>query len=365
MQLVSQPAVLEDLLGELVWPKLLRAGGLALRPERVGFGLAIVVLVGLIERIGSLWHDEEGEAFVGFLSSVLGNVGFAYERTMGSSVWDWLFEGPRMLFAAMMSAPGIWWRDYPLSMFVLGLPCLWVWVVFGGAISRSAMSEVSLSRVPAWPRVLGESLRRWPSLFGVMVVPLAGVAFLWLMLAVGGLLLHVPVLDVIGAALFGVGLVLSLLATLVLIAYVLGSWMLVPSVMAEGTDALDGVQRGIAYVWGRPLRTILYLAVLVVAGMVVVGVFGWVADRTMEFASWGVREWAPEGSASVFGIDPEGTDSVARGVLDFWGTVVTLLVMAYVVSYVHTAGAMLYLCLRRVCDGQEIAELWESEGEGG
>lgn len=365
MQLVSQPAVLEDLLSELVWPKLLRAGGLALRPERVGFGLAIVVLVGLIERIGRLWHDVgEGQEYVGFLSAALGNMEYAFERTMVSSVWEWLYVGPVTMFAGLMNAPRLWWEQYPVSVFVLGLPCLWVWVVFGGAIARSAMSEVSLSRVPAWPRVLGDALRRWASLFGVMLVPLVGVGFIWLVLAVCGLLLHVPVLDVVGTAVFGLGLLLSLLATLVLIAYALGSWMLVPSVMAEGTDALDGVQRGIAYVWGRPLRTVLYLAVLVVAGMVVIGVFGWVADRTLAFAEWGVGEWAPEGEGAVFGYAQEGTALAARGVLDFWETVVSLLVGAYAVSYVHTAGAVLYLCLRRVCDGQEIAELWTPGGEG-
>lgn len=344
----------EDLTEGLVWPKLLRAGGLALRPERIGLGVAIAVLIGLIDRIGRLWHNEEAHGpFTGLSGAVGQQVSYGTGRT------DSVFELFIVMFFNLMSVPMMLIKEYPLSTLVLGPFMLLVWAVFGGAISRSVMSEVSLAKVPAWPQVLGSAMRRWVSLFGAMLVPLVMIAVCYYLIAVVGLGMHVPVVDVLTAVLFGLGLVLGLFASLVIIAYSLGGSMLVPAVMAEGTDALDGVQRSLAYVWSRPIRTIAYVALLVVVGYIALRIAWLISGMSVSIATNAAQTWGPTGEGEPWQSDPTGTANVAMQIVAFWGSVVQVIVTGYAVSFVHTAGALQYLCLRRVCDGQEIGELWE------
>lgn len=344
----------EDLTDGLVWPKLLRAGGLALRPERIGLGAAVVVLIGLIDRIGSLWHNTEAQGeFIGLSGEI--------SQQMNTGRADSLLEMFMMNVFSVVSVPLMLIREHPLSTLVLGPFMLLVWAVFGGAISRSVMSEVSLSKVPAWPQVLGGAMRRWVSLFGALLVPLAIIAICYYLIALFGLGMHVAVVDVITAVLFGLGLVLSLFASLVIIAYALGGSMLVPAVMAEGTDALDGVQRSLAYVWSRPIRTLLYVALLAVVGTVAFRIAWFVSTMTVGIATSAAQAWGPTESGEVWNGATQGTAGVSMEIIGFWGAVVQVILMGYMVSFVHTAGALQYLCLRRVCDGQEIGELWEDE----
>jgi hypothetical protein len=36
-----------------------------------------------------------------------------------------------------------------------------------------------------------------------------------------------------------------------------------------------------------------------------------------------------------------------------------LMVVAVIVSFVHASGALLYLAMRRVCDGQDQTDVWD------
>lgn len=344
----------EDLTEGLVWPKLLRAGGLALRPERIGLGVAIALLIGLIDRIGLLWHNEEAS---GPFTGLSGSIGQRMSLGFGRS--DTIFDMFLSTLASLLSVPLMLIQEHPVSTLVLGPFMLLVWAVFGGAISRSVMSEVSLAKVPAWPQVLGDAVRRWVSLFGAMLVPLAMIAGCYYLIAFLGLGLHVPVINVLTAVLYGLGLVLGLFATLVIIAYAIGGWMLVPAVMAEGTDSLDGVQRSLAYVWSRPIRSVAYLAVLAVVGFVALQIAGLIEAMTVSLATNAAQTWGPSEAGEAWHGATEGTAGLSMQIIGFWGSVVQVIVTGYAVSFVHTAGALQYLCLRRVCDGQEIGELWE------
>jgi len=345
----------EDLTAGLVWPKLLRAGGLALRPERIGLGVAIAVLIGLIDRIGLLWHNEETQGpFLGLSGEIGQRMGMA-TGGRNDSLFD-LFIGA---LQGLVTVPLLLIQEHPISTFVLGPFMLLVWAVFGGAISRSVMSEVSLAKVPAWPQVLGSAVRRWISLFGAMLVPLAIIAVCYYLIAFIGLGMHVPVVDVLTAVLFGLGLVLGLFATMVIIAYALGGSMLVPAVMAEGTDALDGVQRSLAYVWSRPIRTVAYLALLALVGYIALRIAGLIEAMTVSLATNAAQSWGPSDPGEAWHGAEGGTAGLAMQIVGFWGTVVKVIVTGYAISFVHTAGALQYLCLRRICDGQEISELWE------
>jgi hypothetical protein len=55
---------------------------------------------------------------------------------------------------------------------------------------------------------------------------------------------------------------------------------------------------------------------------------------------------------------PIATHGWSRRVVNFWTGALELLLGAFFVSYFFTASTILYLLLRRLCDGQDVAELW-------
>src|SRR5262249_17418602 len=144
----------------------------------------------------------------------------------------------------------------------------------------------------------------------------------------------------------------------------LGLPMLVPSVASEGTDAIDAIQRTYAYVTGRPLRLILYWAVLIVEAAVVTLVLAVLAGWVIELTTWAsslllgqsVRDAlndAAHGRAPDY--EPLGASSrMAVHIVAFWMQVPMLLVASFVVSFWFSAGTTLYLLMRQVCDGQDV-----------
>jgi len=52
----------------------------------------------------------------------------------------------------------------------------------------------------------------------------------------------------------------------------------------------------------------------------------------------------------------------SAGLVMFWQTVVVCLLAGYVLSYYFTGSAFVYMLMRRVCDGQDLDEIWQ-EGE--
>jgi len=53
-----------------------------------------------------------------------------------------------------------------------------------------------------------------------------------------------------------------------------------------------------------------------------------------------------------------GVASVSSWMVGFWGSCLRLVAAGYALSCVLTAGTMVYLFMRQVCDGQHYAELW-------
>ncbi len=49
----------------------------------------------------------------------------------------------------------------------------------------------------------------------------------------------------------------------------------------------------------------------------------------------------------------------SAGLVMLWQTVVVCLVAGYVFSYYFSASMVIYMLMRRVCDGQELEEIWQ------
>lgn len=346
----------EQLCESLIWPKLLRAGGLALRPSRLGIAFFALATLALLDLAPRLWGSDArpvqaASAFLG------GLVGRSLAAVTGADV-----AGLAEVAAEVVRLPRVLlaWENLPATL-VVGLPGLAVLAIAGGAICRGAALEFAHGVLTPWPRMLGFAIGRWASLVAALLVPLVLVAVLVLGMAAGGwVLLNWPAVDLLGAALFGFFVLAAFVAVVAMLAYALGAPMLLPAVACEGTDGVDAIQRAYAYVIGRPLRLVLYLIVLTLLGLAVVGLALFVARAAVSTAQESAAWFAGERAGLILSGAPEaaGTARAAAALVRFWTGVALLLASAYGLTYVLCASTLLYLAMRRVCDGQDMHEIW-------
>ncbi|MDQ7014096.1 MAG: hypothetical protein Q9O74_09400 [Planctomycetota bacterium] len=367
---------LHGMVEQLLWVKLLRVPALALRPQRVGLAVFLVVLIGLIGNIGMPWRAEEVEPFLGaVLGAQLDALAMFWQGVLG-------LDGGAVasgFVGLMVDAPRLALTRYPVESVLLGLPTMAVWAVLGGALCRSVACEVSLEMTLPWTKQLAFATKRWASFLGVVLLPTVVVGAIALVLAVGGVVLFngVPALELVGGLLFGGGLLLALLAVGMMGLVGLACPMLLPSVACEATDAIEALGRALAYVIARPLRLAVYLAIGGVTCAVAIAVAFALAEGAIGLAHAATGAWlAAQGIAELTGAYPIDAQldqagelreigATARGsawLVGFWGSCLRLVVMGYAVSCFLTAGTMVYLFMRQVCDGQHYAELWSEDG---
>lgn len=357
---------------QLLWVKLLRLPALALRPQRVGLALFLVALVGLIGRLEMPWRDAET---LPFLDAVLGAKLEALAQLWHGVVG--LHGGAIGAgFAALLiDVPAMALSRYPAESVLLGVPMALVWAVLGGAVCRSVACEVSLEMTLPWTKQLGFAVKRWRTFLGVAVLPASLIAAIALVLAMGGLVLFnvVPGLELIGGLFYGLGLLLGLVAAGLVVVLLLGWSMLLPSAACEGTDAFDSVGRVLAYVVARPVRLLMYVFIGGLVSALAGGLALGLAESAIGFTRATAGAWVPaQGLAELTGAYPleaqlneagelreiGGVTSVSSWMVGFWGSCLRLVAAGYALSCVLTAGTMVYLFMRQVCDGQHYAELW-------
>ena len=193
------------------------------------------------------------------------------------------------------------------------------------------------------------------------------------LLLVGGFFLMLPWLDVLGGLLYGVALLLGFGVVFLLAGYAAGFSLLVPAVACENCDAADAQQRAYAYVLSHPLHLLGYgfvgitgLAVgFVVASLFAVAVLN-VTGALLDAATANAAVDVSYGFA-LFDLAPRRTAALplqlhsewSAGLVMLWQTVVVCLVAGYVFSYYFSASMVVYMLMRRVCDGQELDEIWQ------
>lgn len=347
----------QDLIEQLIWPRLLKAPALALAPTRLGLGFFCLLLLALLWQLPQLWIDGPGpfELAANQITGALAEL----SRALASWSVDALLNALGGLF---YRAPAAMLTTYPITTLVLLIPSLAVWCVGVGAISRSTACEFSLDVLTPWPAALGFSLSRCGSLMAALAAPLVVVLVLALLIAAAGAaLLTWPVGDVIGAILYPAALLLATIAVIAITGYMLGHKLLVPAVVCEGTDAVDAIQRSYAYVIGRPLRLLIYLSILALVGALCLFIAAAIAAGINAFAAGAAGYWSgPRGREILSGapIPAGGTRAIASSIIRIFAAIPTLLAAAYAVSLYAGGSTVLYLLLRQVNDGQDPAELW-------
>lgn len=365
------PLTFDDLVADLVWPKLFRAAALATRPARLG--LALVWLIGVLLILGAAqWAlGPERMQSIGEISRLASINDNAFLAAA------WQLKAPaaaKELHELFVAAPALLIRQQPLATIIV-FPLLLVWTaLLGGAIARSCATEFSAGVTTSWPQALAFALARWKSLVFALLIPLLIIWAIALALAgAGWLLFSFNGLNVLGGLLYFAFLLAGLVGSIVAVALAIGHSMLIPSVACEGTDAIDAVQHAYSFVFARPLRLVIYLGLILFQMLLAVFVVWLVVSLAMHFAHDGAAAWSGDRGGRVLMAVPNlvgehnadanrtalaGANLWSARLATFWAVIPIGLLFAYAVSFYWCSSTILYLAMRRVVDGQDISEVW-------
>ncbi|MDP1662997.1 MAG: hypothetical protein Q8L55_13860 [Phycisphaerales bacterium] len=348
------PVTLQDLLDDLLWPQLLKSWKLALAPGRVALCF-IAVLV-----IGALWAVTKSATG----QDTLGGLWLGIVRDFRSIIG--VFSGPEAatlaVYSLFIETPADFVRQHPVVALAVIPAILFVWCMVGGAVCRSCACEVALRAALPWRQAIGFGLKKSLALFAALAGPLLLVWGACLLLRVMGLALFTTkALGLLGGATFIAPLLLCLIISVALFAYLLAHSLLIPAVACEGTDSFDAVQRCYAYALARPGRLVGYTIISVfsvIPAMVIVGVI--VAFAIIAAAALTGAPLAGPDAVFPEPFRPGGGEHLgfARWMVRAWTVLFVSVGLAYFVSLYFCAATNLYLVIRRLVDGQDISEIW-------
>ena len=362
------PALLtyDDLVHDLVWPQLLKAAPLALRPTRVLLGMLLAGVLAIVVALANALDGRPSQAlFTEFLTQNRLNAE-SWRRVLvdpessAGEAFNFFFATP---WQAVQSMP---WVAPPAIVLLLV-----AWAILGGAISRTAACDYAFNRSLSLFDALGFAIRKAGSLIGATLTPLLIIWGIALAIGVLALLLRVPWLNVLAGLASGLVIAGALAASIITLAYAAGQTMLVPSVACEGSDAIDAMQRAYAFVLARPLRLVIYTLVLIVQGILLAIILFTVIFMAQRLFVSAASAWGGESGGAILSaldnapraipIDEQALSADQRWTRRFIGLWTFLLFgigVGAMLSYVWTACTLLYLAMRRVCDGQDMTDLW-------
>lgn len=350
---------LDDLTSDLVWPQLLRAGSLALRPTRIGLALAMLVLIALIWSAARSLTKQDIANQVSAMG--LNIVSASGRMTISERASEW--------YQVFFAAPWLMVKTHPLVSVVAGVLAMCVWGAFGGAISRSAALDYAMNVSLRWPQALGFGVGRWRSLAGALAIPLLVLWGIALAIGVGVLVLRFPGLNVLAGVFWFLALIAGVIGAVIVLAFIFTQSMLVPTIACEGCDSIESVQRAFSFVWSRPLRLVMYSVLLIVQGAVLAAVVFFVVAFASRLTTEIGMAWGGERGERVLGRVASGlegtsfpalvgTDLWAFRAIKFWSLVLAAIGASIIISFYWTSATLLYLAMRRVCDGQDMREVW-------
>ena len=347
----EHPLTWRDITAPLVWPLILRAPAMAFSPPRLFLGFLGAFLITLwIEIHGALTEAPVAPVSIAPLLDNL--VAAAGRLDPGALIGASAILAETLINAAIGS---------PWAATLAVAPGLLLAAIPGFAIARSASVEYATGRHTEAVDALIHACRAIRQIALATLGPLALVALLALAPLVAGLLLGTPVLDLAGALLYAPALMLGLLIIVILALHTIASPLIVASLAIEDTDGFDAIQRAYAYCIARPLRLALYASLALVIGTLLVGIITLLWSGGVALTDTLAGTTGGDAGRRVLRGDADlgATAPAARAIVGFWRALLALLVSGYVFSLVACAGTMIYLALRRVCDGQDTTEIWD------
>src|SRR5687768_15252784 len=224
----------------------------------------------------------------------------AISRSIPEFKWGVVYKGIENFFYT-----GPFWllRFHPVYFLLFMALFLLVWAVFGGAIARIAAVHVARDEKISVRSAVKFSTNKVLSFIFAPLIPLAIVLVIGLVLAVGGLLFHIPWFGpILAGALFILALLGGVVITLVLLGTFGGLNLMYPTIAVEGSDSFDAISRSFNYVFARPWRMLFYTLVALIYGAItyffVRAFVAIVLGTTRFFVGWWLggqaARWFPE-----------------------------------------------------------------------
>jgi hypothetical protein len=284
-----------------------------------------------------------------------------YRVTPLSSAWLTLTRPMLRLFSigSPASAQPMTVGDF-CAVVLSSLWALMIWSFFGAAISRVAAVELAVGERIGWAASLRWARRKWLAYFASPVVPMIGVTLISLPIALLGLLMRSNFFVGVAGIVWPLVLFAAFLMTLLLVGVLLGWPLMWATVSVEGTDSFDALSRTYAYVFQKPLRYAVYIAIAVI-----IGLLGWFVVENFAAAVIWLASWEAgwgSGAARMEGLRNYTGDSwLANGgaaLILFWNGCIKLLALGYVFSYFGVSSTAIYYQLRRDVDARETDEVF-------
>ena len=394
-------------------PYIFRTLGMAVHPAKLGLALVGIILtlflgwlldavwVGssvdettielfiLAEQLGKPYEEIEGELgiFEAFRNyerrSLLGLLDAVIPPRASLAVaWDNI----RNMFL------GLWWLAsiHSLYFIVFVAGALLIWSGCGGAICRIAAVQFTRDEKPTLKQAISYARGR---LFGgfylAPCIPLAFVIITMIFLALGGVVLRIPIFgDLVGGLAFVLALVGGFVISLLLVGVVVGGSLFWPAVAAEGSDAFDAFSRGIAYPLSKPFKAVLYAAITTVLASIcwlLINLFTHltltmtrtvVSFGTSPFGLWSVGGegeqvskleilWPALGSGAIYRWPDWGQlawyECFSAFTIGVEVLLVVYLMWAFLASFYFSGSTIIYFLLRHDVDGIDLEDLYSEE----
>lgn len=404
------------------WTQLFRAFRMAIQPGKLALATALVLWVLLVTAVldrafppvaagefeAYLWHarlaEFEGREPAGFEDWIAREQGAGFDAWLAKARQDpggepvsramlqhkarflavqlGLNDGAEPRLSDTLSIAGFiryftaWaWTARPgyVISYLLAISLVAVWLV--GAIARMASLQAT-GRGPVSPlEGLAFARRHYPWLLATpLMTPLFAVLFLAPVTLANLIAFNVPFLDSVGGLFFGLAVLLSLVAGMILLVGLLSLPMALPAVTVEGADAFDAVSRIYGYVICKPWHYALYVVIggvyakICLAFVALVAVLGMIVSRwTIGLASFRhdpnlLMPW-PTLADPLPALDANalGVSLGAAILLRLWMILLACVVLGTAVSLKTCLSVQLYLLMRRANDGTDFDEVFNDD----
>jgi hypothetical protein len=314
-----------------------------------------------------------------------------HDRSVVESLWKFVVVGPGWLIKA-----------HWVLAILLGAWLVVLWSVFGGAIARIAAVHVARDEKISIRQALRFSTSKVLSFLFAPIIPAIILLGLAVVLAVGGLLLYVPVIGpiAVGAA-FALVLAAAFVMTLVVFGTVGGFNLMYPTVAVEGSDSFDAISRSFSYVFARPWRMLFYTVVALAYGALTylfVRLFifimlalahcsvGWFLGKNhLPHAYWTGQSVVQDGKTyndndgylwkppTIQGAGPlsydvpteklKWSEDIAAWLIAFWVYLTIALLGAFAISFYFSSNTIIYYLLRKEVDATEMDDVYVEQAD--
>ena len=330
-----------------------------------------------------VWRKHERSAVLGLLTSSIPGTSVAH----GSPVARHYVEEHTRFSPVQNLARihgGVWWflQFHPVYFFVFFLTGLGIWSICGGAICRIAAVQFAREEKITHRQALAYAWEKRTALFFAPCVPVAFLAVVALGIMLIGMVIRLPVLDVLAVVLLPLSVFLGGLITWLGIGLAVGGSLFWPAVATDGIGAFDAFGRAFQYTLPRPWKTIQYAIItLLYAGFccVFVNLFIlvtlWMTRALTGIGGSWFGAWPRAGGSKMDVLWPAGGDALYTWPADvswheypaavFVGLTVLLVIgilWSFLASLFFSSSTIGYFLLRRDVDGTDLSEIhWEDD----